>query len=234
MLMLRHHKRYISNFLSIFAPNNIGMEIFILMSLFLIAYVLGSIPTSIWVGKWFYNIDIREHGSGNAGATNTIRVLGWKAGGPVFFIDALKGYTASSLVIFTAYSPNTNGYVNIQLLLGFMALIGHIFPFMAGFRGGKGVATLLGVVIALTPLPALIAFCVFLFVLFLFKYVSLGSIIAGVSYPLIIWIVLNNYPLSLKIASIVMCCALILTHRKNISRLIKGEESKASFLYKKK
>jgi glycerol-3-phosphate acyltransferase PlsY len=202
--------------------------------LLIVAYLLGSIPTSVWVGKWFYNIDIREHGSGNAGATNTIRVLGWKAGGPVFFIDGLKGFVAASLVIYTDFSHGTNAWVNFQLALGFAALLGHIFPIFAKFKGGKGVATLLGVVIALTPLPAAMAFIVFLIVLFIFKYVSLGSIVAGISYPLILWLVFTELPISMKIASVVMAIALIFTHKKNINRLLKGEESKAGFLFKKK
>lgn len=201
--------------------------------LILVAYLLGSIPTSVWIGKWFYKTDIREHGSGNAGATNTIRVLGWKAGGPVFFIDGLKGFIAASLVIYTNFSHGTNAYVNFQLALGFAAILGHIFPIFAKFKGGKGVATMLGIVIALTPLPAALAFIVFLIVLFAFKYVSLSSIVAGISYPVIIWFVFTELPISIKIASIVMATALIITHKKNINRLLKGEESKAGFLFKK-
>jgi len=119
--------------------------------------------------------------------------------------------------------------------LGFAALIGHIFPIFAGFKGGKGVATLLGVVIALTPISAGLAFGIFLIVLFAFKYVSLGSMVAGICYSaMILTIFSSKYPTSMKIASIVMAVALLFTHRKNISRLLKGEESKASFLYKKK
>ena len=211
------------------------MDILILIGLFVVAYLFGSIPTSVWVGKIFYNIDVREHGSGNAGATNTIRVLGWKAGGPVFIIDGLKGFAAASLVVFTNFIPATNTYINFQLALGFAALIGHIFPIFAGFKGGKGVATLLGVVIALTPLAAALAFGVFLVVLFIFKYVSLGSMIAGISYSVMVLTIFSEqYPTSMKIASIIMALALFFTHRKNISRLLRGEESKASFLYKKK
>jgi len=202
--------------------------------LLIIAYLLGSIPTSVWVGKWFYRVDVREHGSGNAGATNTIRVLGWKAGGPVFFIDGLKGFVASSLVIYADFPHGTNSWVNFQLALGFAALLGHIFPIFAKFKGGKGVATLLGVVVALTPLPAALAFIVFLIVLFIFKYVSLGSIVAGISYPIILWSVFTEQPISMKVASVVMAIALIVTHKKNINRLLKGEESKAGFLFKKK
>lgn len=202
--------------------------------LVIIAYLLGSIPTSVWVGKIFFGVDVREHGSGNAGATNTIRVLGWKAGGPVFIIDVLKGLFAVLLVHFSLFETGTNEYYNFQLILGLFALIGHIFPLFAGFKGGKGVATLLGIVIALTPLPALLAFGVFLIVLFIFKYVSLGSMIAGLSYPIMMFIFFPHYSISIKIFSIAMALMLIVTHRKNIKRLMKGEESKASFLMGKK
>jgi acyl phosphate:glycerol-3-phosphate acyltransferase len=210
------------------------MEIIVFTGIFIVAYLLGSIPTSVWVGKKFYGIDVREHGSGNAGATNTLRVLGWKAGLPVFIIDGLKGFVAASLVMFTSFQSGTNGYVNFQLILGFAALLGHVFPVFAGFRGGKGVATLLGVVIALTPLPAALAFIVFVIVLLIFKYVSIGSMVAGISYPLMIFFVFIHSPFSLKMASVIMAIALIVTHKKNIKRLLKGEESKASFLFNKK
>ena len=209
------------------------MELLLLVGLIVIAYLLGSIPTSVWVGKRFFNVDIREHGSGNAGATNTVRVLGWKAGGPVFIVDGLKGFAAASLVMFTCFVPATNEYINFQLALGFAALLGHVFPVFAGFRGGKGVATLLGVVIALTPAVAGIAFLIFIIVLFLFKYVSVGSMTAGVCYSLMALFIFD-LPTSMKIASVVMAIALIVTHKKNIKKLLKGEESKASFLYKKK
>jgi glycerol-3-phosphate acyltransferase PlsY len=202
--------------------------------LFLVAYLMGSIPTAVWVGKKFYGIDVREHGSGNAGSTNTIRVLGWKAGFPVFIIDILKGFIASSLVIFSNFHSGTNAYINLQLIFGFSALLGHILPVFAGFRGGKGVATLLGVVVALTPVPALMAFVIFLIILFIFKFVSVGSMVAGICYPFLIFFLFPDSPISIKSASIVMSLALIITHRKNIKRLINGEESKASFLYKKK
>ncbi len=206
----------------------------LIVLLFLVSYLIGSIPTSVWVGKKFYGIDVREHGSGNAGATNTIRVLGLKAGLPVFIIDIIKGFLAASLAVFSNYHTVPIAYINLQLIFGFSALLGHIFPCFAGFRGGKGVATLLGVVIALTPVPALIAFVIFLVVLFIFKYVSVGSMVAAIFYPLIIFFLFPDSAISIKSASIVMALALIITHRKNIKRLIKNEEPKAKFLYKRK
>ncbi len=207
------------------------INIILYPTLIVIAYLLGSIPTSVWVGKWFYHIDIREHGSGNAGATNTIRVLGWKAGLPVFLFDIAKGFVAVMLVSFTSLEPQTNSKIIFQLILGFTALLGHVFPVFASFKGGKGVATLLGVVLALSPLFAILAFFVFIIVLLLTHYVSVGSMLAGISYTLMIWI--SSSPLSLKIASLFMALALIATHRKNIKRLINKTENKATFLFKK-
>jgi glycerol-3-phosphate acyltransferase PlsY len=201
------------------------MEAVIIISLFIISYLLGSIPTSVWIGKRFFGIDVREHGSKNAGATNTVRVLGWKAGIPVFIIDVLKGVAAVELAYLSPLHSGTGWFINLQLGLGLMALVGHIFPFFAGFKGGKGVAALLGVVLSLTTGPALITFGIFVVILLLFKYVSVGSIIAGLSYPIIVTFV-YPHPLSIEIASIIMATALVITHRKNIKRLIKGEESK--------
>src|SRR5436190_3997200 len=110
------------------------------------AYILGSIPSAVWIGKIFYGIDVREYGSGNAGATNTFRVLGKKAGIPVLAIDVLKGFSAVSLAYFQSeWVPATNAFVIFQLTLAVFAVLGHVFPVFAGFRGGKGVATLLGI-----------------------------------------------------------------------------------------
>jgi acyl phosphate:glycerol-3-phosphate acyltransferase len=198
------------------------------------AYLLGSIPTSVWVSDWFYGVDIRKHGSGNPGATNTIRILGYKAGLPVFIIDVLKGFGAVEMAYLSPLQPGTVWFINLQVLLGLAVLIGHIFPLLAGFKGGKGVAALLGVVMTLTTGPALLTFGIFVLVLLLFKYVSFGSILAGISYPLIISFLYPSLSDSLKIASILMALILIITHRKNIARLIKGQESKAYFLFKKK
>ncbi|MCX7986237.1 MAG: glycerol-3-phosphate 1-O-acyltransferase PlsY [Bacteroidales bacterium] len=204
----------------------------IYLFLVILAYLLGSIPTSVWVGKIFYGIDVREHGSGNAGATNTIRVLGWKAGIPVFLIDIAKGFVAVSLVGFTQFVPHSDSRILFQLVLGFAALLGHVFPIFANFKGGKGVATLLGVVLALSPIPALLAFGVFVVVLLISKYVSVGSMIAAISYALMICLIFYS-PLSLKIASLLMAVAVIFTHRKNIQRLLNKTENKATFLFKK-
>ncbi len=189
---------------------------------------MGSIPTSVWIGKAFYNIDVREFGSGNAGATNTFRVLGKKAGIPVLIIDILKGSFAVSLSFLSVYEINSDAFINLQLALGIAALIGHIFPLFAGFRGGKGVATILGVVFCILPVACSIALLVFLFTLLISRIVSLSSMIAGLSFPFILNLLLHNQNKVLAIFSIVVSTLLIITHRKNIRRLLKKEESKVN------
>lgn len=201
----------------------------------IIAYLLGSVPTSVWVGKLFYQIDIREHGSGNAGANNTIRVLGFKAGLPVLLVDVLKGWLAVSLPVLingqfeVGASMDGSSMLNLQLLFGVMALLGHIFPVFAGFRGGKGVATLLGVCLAVLLYPTLLALVVFIIVLFSFKIVSLSSMSAGVSLPVFTVITGDFQQTQLIIFTIILAVIILITHRNNIRRIIKGEEGKASF-----
>ena len=194
--------------------------------LIFIAYLLGSIPTSIWIGKRFYKIDVREFGSGNAGATNTFRVLGKKAGIPVLIIDILKGTVAVALAYLSGFEYGGTEFVNLQLGLGIAALIGHIFPVFAGFRGGKGVATMLGIVICIVPLACSLSLIVFLFVLFSTRIVSLSSMLAGVAFPVILNLVLGNQNPVLITFSITVAALLIITHRKNIKRLLKNQESK--------
>ncbi|MDY0200347.1 MAG: glycerol-3-phosphate 1-O-acyltransferase PlsY [Bacteroidales bacterium] len=197
------------------------------------AYILGSIPTSIWIGRIFYNIDIRDFGSGNAGATNTFRVMGAKAGFFVFFVDMLKGFGAVKLLYLTDfYIPETGYFVNFQLMLGMTAMIGHIFPVFAKFRGGKGVATLAGVVLALHPLATLITFGIFFVTLLITKYVSLSSMIAAFSFPFLLIFAFSSTTPSLIIFAMVIAVLLLFTHQKNIERLLKGEEKR--FRVKKK
>ncbi len=209
------------------------METTIIISLLVSAYLIGSIPTAVWWGKRFYGIDVREFGSGNAGATNTFRVLGKKAGIPVLIIDIVKGILATSLAFLSPYAFDSNQFVNLELGLGIAALVGHIFPVFAGFRGGKGVATILGVVICLTPFTSLLVLFVFLSVLIVSKYVSLSSMLAGVSFPLILNLVLKNTNETLMIFSIFVAVMLIVTHKKNITRLWKRQESK-TYLFARK
>ena len=211
------------------------MQLVVLISIIISAYLLGSIPTSVWVGKIFYGIDIREHGSGNAGATNTIRVLGWKAGLPVMIVDVLKGFAAVTLIRFVqSPPPGTDQFVNYQLMLGGAAVIGHIFPVFARFRGGKGVATLFGMVLAISPFSTMVCAGVFLITLFLTKYVSLSSILAGFTFPVAVIVIFNTSVISMAVFSIAVSVLLVLTHQKNIGRLLRKEESKATFLFRNK
>lgn len=194
--------------------------------LIIAAYLLGSIPTAVWIGKAFFSIDVREFGSGNAGATNTFRVLGKSAGIPVLIIDILKGTAAVSLSYFSGFEVNSTAFINVQLVLGVAALLGHIFPIFAGFRGGKGVATILGIVICILPAASALSLVVFLVVLFSTRIVSLSSMLAGVAFPFILHLLLNNTNQVLTIFSIVVAVLLLITHRKNIGRLLRREESR--------
>jgi glycerol-3-phosphate acyltransferase PlsY len=203
------------------------LETIIIISLLVLAYLVGSIPTAVWWGKRFYGIDVREFGSGNAGATNTFRVLGKRAGIPVLTIDILKGILATSLAFISPFAFDTTQFVNLELGLGIAALVGHVFPVFAGFRGGKGV------VICLTPLTSLLVLFVFLTVLILTKYVSLSSMLGGISFPFILHFVFHNHNETLLIFSIFVAILLVVTHKKNITRLLKRQESK-TYLFAKK
>lgn len=195
------------------------------------AYLLGSIPSSVWIGRYFYGVDVRDHGSGNAGFTNTVRVLGWKAGLPVFLFDLLKGYLAVSLVRFSDdFVPGTTAFINVQLLLGAAAVLGHIFPIYVGFRGGKGVATLLGLLLAIQPHVTLICLGIFVVVFVTTQYVSLSSMTAGFAFPILNIFVFHTEAISLIIFSMIVSIVLLLTHQKNIERLLKKEESKAKII----
>ena len=198
------------------------------------AYLLGSIPSAVWIGKAVKGVDVREHGSKNAGAANSMRVLGVKMGIPVLLIDVVKGFAAVSLAwLLPAFEAGTNAFVNFQLALGGAAVLGHMFPVFAGFRGGKGVATVVGILFALHWQATLVAIVVFFITLFIFKYVSLGSLMMGLSYPVSVIFIFQADSISLKIFSAVVSILLIITHRSNISRLWHGKESKATFLFKK-
>lgn len=190
-----------------------------------IAYLLGSIPTAVWVSRFFYKIDIRDYGSKNAGATNTFRVLGKKAGIPVLLIDILKGWLAVQLIYLSDYIVNSEVFINLQIVLALTSLLGHVFPVFAGFKGGKGVATILGAVIAIQPYAALISIFVFLIILIITKYVSLGSIIAATLFPFTVILFSHSF-LSVYIFSFGTAFLIIITHIKNIKRLIRGQEPK--------
>lgn len=204
------------------------MSLIIKLLLFIAAYLIGSVPSSVWIGRRFYGVDVRDHGSGNAGFTNTVRVLGWRAGLPVFLLDVLKGYLAVSLVrLAPGLVSESNAYINVQLLLGAGAVLGHILPLYVGFKGGKGVATLLGLLLAIMPEVTLICLGVFLITFLTTRYVSLSSMIAGFSFPILNIFVFHTTAVSLIIFSMIVSILLLLTHQKNIERLLNKEESRA-------
>lgn len=195
--------------------------------LILLAYLIGSVPTAIWISKYYFKIDIRDYGSGNAGATNTFRVLGSKWGTIVMAVDVLKGIIATSLYILLPYYLTDEwDRTNFMIGLGLAAVMGHIFPIWAGFRGGKGVATLLGMAVAIQPLVALCCVGVFLIVLYLTRFVSLSSILAGVSFMVFILFIFNEKETLYRIFAVLVALMVILTHQKNIGRILKGTESK--------
>ncbi len=195
--------------------------------LVMIAYALGSIPTSVWVSRGMFDIDIRDYGSGNAGATNTFRVLGPKWGLFVMICDALKGFLAVKLAMFASNTEMSDiTFLNFQLILGIAAVLGHVFPVWAGFKGGKGVATLFGLVIGISPWTALACSGVFLLVLYLTRFVSLSSILASVAFPLFILVIFNVENSFYRVFAIGVALMVILTHQKNIGRILKGDESK--------
>jgi glycerol-3-phosphate acyltransferase PlsY len=203
------------------------MNILLVIVAFLISYLLGSIPTSVWAGKVFHGIDVREHGSGNAGATNVIRVLGWKTGIPVMIVDVGKGWFAAYLpVLLNLAEPGSGQLTTLQILTGLTSIVGHVFPVLAGFRGGKGVGSTFGVLLSLNPFLTLSCLGVFLAVLFITGYVSVSSMSAGLAFPLLLFTLFDTPSLTFKIFSVFVAVALIFTHRKNIRRLLNGEESK--------
>ena len=199
--------------------------------LIVLAYVIGSIPTSVWVSKYFFDVDIRDYGSGNAGATNTFRVLGSKWGTFVMIADVLKGVIATSLYIFLPlYMHDEWNRTNFMVGLGLAAVLGHIFPIFADFKGGKGVATLFGMVIAIQPLVAICCVAVFLLVLYLTRFVSLSSIIAGISFAVFILFIFNEKETLYRVFAVAVALMVVLTHQKNINRILKGTESKVPIL----
>ncbi|MBN8861577.1 MAG: glycerol-3-phosphate 1-O-acyltransferase PlsY [Sphingobacteriales bacterium] len=201
------------------------------LTLAILAYLIGSIPTALWVSQYFFNIDIRDYGSGNSGATNTYRVLGQKWGTMVMLIDMLKGFIAVKLAfLLPFYVADEFARTNLQIGLGLAAVLGHIYPVWAQFRGGKGVATLFGLVLGISPWTALCCIGVFLLVLFLTRFVSLSSILASMAFPVFILVIFNVDNHAYRIFAVVVALLVILTHQKNISRLLRGSESKAPIL----
>ena len=195
-----------------------------------VAYLLGSLPFSVWTGKIFYNKDVREHGSGNAGATNTWRVLGWKAGLPVLLLDIGKGYGATFLpYLFPSLISDPGLLLWFRIGCGVAAALGHIYPVLAGFHGGKAVATLLGVIMGLMPLAAAGSLTVFIITFLVFRMVSLGSVLAAISLPIMSLLITVDGRVPLLLFSGLITILVILTHRRNIQRIIRGEESRVRF-----
>lgn len=203
----------------------------------LLAYLLGSIPTAVWYGRTFFNIDIRQHGSGNAGATNTFRVLGKRAGTIVMLVDVLKGFAAASLtVLLRNESMTQTELLACALIFGFVAVLGHLYPLFANFRGGKGVATLLGMVLAIRPDVAAVCIGVWLLVVIASQYVSLGSLLAALAFPVLLLLRVFGQPenpLLIGFGFLVFLMVAI-THKKNIGRLIQGNESRTVLIKMKK
>jgi glycerol-3-phosphate acyltransferase PlsY len=199
--------------------------------LIILAYLIGSIPTSVWVSQYFFKIDIRDYGSGNAGATNTYRVLGPKWGTLVMVTDMLKGIIAVKLAfLLPGYVEGELNMLNLQTGLGLAAVVGHIFPIWAEFRGGKGVATLFGLVLGISPWTALSCVGIFILVLYLTRFVSLSSILASVAFPVFILVIFNVENTAYRVFAIAVALMVLLTHQKNIGRLLRGSESKVPIL----
>lgn len=192
----------------------------------LLGYLLGSIPSAVWIGKSLYGVDVREHGSKNAGATNTFRILGKKAGILVLLIDVLKGLLATLAPLLISSELHEKQLILLQLIVSVCAFFGHVFPLFAQFRGGKGVATSLGIIIGIHPPAAGLCLLVFLLVFLLSQYVSLGAITASFLFPIAIIFIFKSDSLYLNIFSIAIGATVILTHKKNIGRLVHGEENK--------
>ncbi len=208
-----------------------------LVVILVLSYLVGSIPASVWIGQALYGIDVRQHGSGNAGATNAFRVLGWKAGTLATLVDLGKGLFAAG-VIATIRLDSLPAEVGVweastvvRLAAGIFAVIGHMFPIWANFKGGKGVNTAAGMLLALTPISMYITLGVFFLVLISFRYVSLASLSAVVAFPSTIAVRkyvfgIESLDASLLIFSAMLAAAIIVAHRSNIKRLLNGTESR--------
>jgi glycerol-3-phosphate acyltransferase PlsY len=199
--------------------------------LIVIAYLIGSVPTALIISRKYFGIDIRDYGSGNMGATNAFRILGPKFGIIIMVLDIIKGMLAVGLFYFLPeYLSNELLRTNFMIGLGLSAVLGHIFPVFANFKGGKGVATILGMLIAIQPVVALCCLAVFAIVLFFTRYVSLSSILAAIMLPVSVLWIWNEHEILYRVFALLVALMVVLTHQKNISRLIKGHESRMPIL----
>ena len=194
----------------------------------LLAYFIGSFPSAIWISKWFFGVDVRDYGSNNAGATNTFRVIGKFAGFSVLFLDILKGWASVKILtlILITYQPTSDAYINIQLVIGISAVLGHVFPIYEQFQGGKGVATLMGIILAINFSAAIGCVIIFLLIFIFTSYVSLGAMIAAFFFPVITIFVVKAESPALIYFSIFISILVITTHKKNIVRLLERQENK--------
>lgn len=210
------------------------MNIWISIMFLVLAYLMGSVSSAVWLGRLMKGVDVRNMGSGNAGFANVMRNLGPLVGIPVLIIDTLKGFLAVQLAyMIPGIDTGSEGLYFWQIIFGMAALLGHLFPIFTGFRGGKGVATGLGIVLALYPVGALLSIAVFLIAFLLSHYVSLGSLLAGISFPLFVMFLLPVDNVPLMVFSWVVAALLLVTHQKNIDRILKGEERRASIFKKR-
>jgi len=186
-----------------------------------LSYLLGATPTSYWVGRAFHGVDLRDHGSGNLGATNTFRVLGWKSALPVMLADVGKGF-----VPVWFFPPLAAGAFGWTLAFGAAAVMGHMFSLWVGFKGGKGVATSAGVFLGLAPWAALGALGVWLVALASSRMVSLASVAAAVTLPGFVLLLPHQGGLGLVAFTVALSLTVIWAHRSNIRRILRGEESR--------
>ncbi len=202
----------------------------LVLFLIILAYLLGSLPTAVWFGKWLRGLDVREHGSGNAGATNAMRVLGPRIGLFVLLIDALKGVAAVSMAsLIKSGFASEELFVLFQLFLGAVAIAGHVLPIFASFRGGKGIATLVGIVFIMFPEAFLICLGIFAAVFFSTRYVSLASLASAIALPVIVVIIKDVTLLPKIIFAIAVALFVPIIHINNIRRLLQGKENRISF-----
>lgn len=198
------------------------------------AYLLGSIPSAVWIGKIFYGVDVREHGSHNAGTTNVMRVLGKKAAIPVFIIDVLKGYIAVRLAAFTGFAEGTDSFLYAKMGLCLLAVLGHIKPIFAGFKGGKGVATLVGAAgFGMSVGGILLTLLTFFIIVAWTKYVSVGSMVGGLLMPFFTALCGQAEP-PLMIFLGLVSALIFYTHLPNIGRLLHGTENKTYLFGRRK
>lgn len=192
------------------------------------AYLIGAIPTAVIAGKLFHGIDIREHGSKNAGATNTVRVLGPQTGIPVLLFDILKGFAVTQLYLIPSGDLPLSE-LDFRLILGLCAVLGHLFPIFASFKGGKGIATLLGVFIGIHTISALCILGLFVLIFSISRIVSLGSITCGVIYPFLTFFIFNIKEPVFNGFTVFFALLILITHKQNIERLLNGQEKKLKF-----